>query len=78
MIFILKIRRIFLLYRILFVEKIKKFQRNYDIYSQLSLEKKILYFYYEFILFKISSVNFKKKIKTHLTFVINEISLIKS
>lgn len=63
MIFILKIRRIFLLYRILFVEKIKKFQRNYDIYSQLSLEKKILYFYYEFILFKISSVNFKKKIK---------------
>lgn len=63
MIFILKIRRIFLLYRILFVEKIKKFQRNYDIYSQLSLEKKILYFYYKFILFKISSVNFKKKIK---------------
>lgn len=63
MIFILKIRRIFLLYRILFVEKIKKFQRNCDIYSQLSLEKKILYFYYKFILFKISSVNFKKKIK---------------
>lgn len=65
MIFILKIRRIFLLYRILFVEKIKKFQRNYDIYSQLSLEKRdyFLYFYYEFILFKISSVNFKKKIK---------------